>query len=135
MQRLITSSAAFLFFCKTICVLLLQVMYYTSMTNSDQQTKDSKTEHPYVSEKSEGKPYAEWIVAAIVATSAILAFLGYATAATVVVAVTAVTLGVIRLLMRQRSPWKVRSVRFDSFISIALGIGLFITYASISLLL
>lgn len=110
-------------------------MYYTSMTNSEQQTKDSKTEHPYVSEKSEGKPYAEWIVAAIVATSAILAFLGCATAATVVVAVTAVTLGVIRLLMRQRSPWKVRSVRFDSFISIALGIGLFITYASISLLL
>ena len=91
-------------------------MYYTSMTNSEQQNKDSKTEHPYVSEKSEGKPYAEWIVAAIVA-------------------VTAVTLGVIRLLMRQRSPWKVRSVRFDSFISIALGIGLFITYASISLLL
>jgi len=110
-------------------------MYYTSMTNSEQQTKGSKTEHPYVSEKSEGKPYAEWIVAAIVAISAILAFLGYATAAAAIVAVTAVTLGVIRLLMRQRSPWKVRSVRFDSFISIALGIGLFITYASISLLL
>lgn len=110
-------------------------MYYTSMTNSEQQNKDNKTEHPYVSEKSEGKPYAEWIVAAIVAISAILAFLGYATAAAAIVAVTAVTLGVIRLLMRQRSPWKVRSVRFDSFISIALGIGLFITYASISLLL
>ena len=104
MQRSITSSAAFfVFFCKTTCVLLLQVMYYTSMTNSEQQTKGSKTEHPYVSEKSEGKPYAEWIVAIIVSISAILAFIGYATAAAAIVSVTAILLGIMRLIMRQRS--------------------------------
>lgn len=136
MQRSITSSAAFfVFFCKTTCVLLLQVMYYTSMTNSEQQTKGSKTEHPYVSEKSEGKPYAEWIVAIIVSISAILAFIGYATAAAAIVSVTAILLGIMRLIMRQRSLWKVRSVSFDAFISIALGIGLLVTCASIAFLL
>ncbi len=110
-------------------------MYYTSMTNSEQQTKGSKTEHPYVSEKSEGKPYAEWIVAIIVSISAILAFIGYATAAAAIVSVTAILLGIMRLIMRQRSLWKVRSVSFDAFISIALGIGLLVTCASIAFLL
>ena len=110
-------------------------MYYTSMTDSNQQANSSKTEHPYVSEKTEGKPYTEWIVAIIVAISAILAFIGYAMAATVVVSATAIVLGIMRLIMRQRSLWKVRSVSFDAFISIALGIGLLVTYASIAFLL
>jgi hypothetical protein len=38
------------------------------------------------------------------------------------------------LVLRERSPWKVRSVAFDSFIGIALGIGLLVTYISIRLL-
>lgn len=110
-------------------------MYYTSMTDSEQQTNSSKTEHPYVSEKSEGKPYTEWIVAIIVAISAILAFTGYTMAATVVISATAIMLGFMRLIMRQNSLWKVRSVGFDAFISIALGIGLLVTYVSIAFLL
>ncbi len=110
-------------------------MYYTSMTDSNQQANSSKTEHPYVSEKTEGKPYTEWIVAIIVAISAILAFIGYAMAATVVIAATAILLGIMRLIMRKNSLWKVRSVSFDAFISIALGIGLLVTYASIAFLL
>ncbi len=105
------------------------------MTDSEHQTRSAKTEHPYVSEKREGKPYAEWIVAIIIALCALLAFIGYIKAATVVISVTAVLLGVMRLIMHQRSPWKVRSVGFDSFISITLGIGLLITYASIIFLL
>lgn len=110
-------------------------MYYTSMTDSEQRIKSCKTEHPYVSEKTEGKPYAEWIVAIIVAISAILAFTGYTMAATVVISATAIMLGFMRLIMRQNSLWKVRSVGFDAFISIALGIGLLVTYVSIAFLL
>lgn len=50
-------------------------------------------------------------------------------AATTVIAVTAIITGLIRLVMRERSPWKVRSVGFDAFIGIGLGVGLFILLA------
>lgn len=105
------------------------------MKDSELKTKRSETEHPYVSETSEGKPYAEWIVAAVAAVCAVLAFMGYTMAATVVLAATAIVLGVMRIALRQRSPWKVRSVGFDTFISIALGAGLLITYCSITFML
>ena len=55
---------------------------------------------------------------------------GYTMAATVILAVTAIITGLVRLILQDRSPWKVRSVAFDSFIGIALGIGLLITYFS-----
>ena len=42
----------------------------------------------------------------------------------------AIITGLVRLILQDRSPWKVRSVAFDSFIGIALGIGLLITYFS-----
>ena len=85
--------------------------------------------HPYVSEDHEGKPWFEWIVAAAVLLSTILAILGHTKAATVVIAVTAITTGLIRLMLRERSPWKVRSVSFDAFIGIGLGAGLFVLLA------
>ena len=44
--------------------------------------------------------------------------------------VTAIITGLVRLILQDKSPWKVRSVAFDSFIGIALGIGLLITYFS-----
>ena len=126
-------------------------MYYTSMTisqkNQDSELKfDHKDElmqdansnansnssnHIYVSEVKEGKPYAQWIVAIIVCVCAVLAFIGRIMAATVIISATAIILGIIRLIFSQRSPWKVRSIAFDSFISIALGLGLLITYFSI----
>lgn len=90
--------------------------------------------HPFVSEANEGKPAFEWAVAIVVAVAAVVAFLGYTMAATVIVAVTAIATGVIRLVLRDRSPWKVRSVGFDAFIGIALGIGLLVTYFSILML-
>ena len=71
--------------------------------------------HPYVSEDHEGKPWFEWIVAAMVVIATVLAVLGHVKAATTV--------------MRERSPWKVRSVGFDAFIGIGLGVGLFILLA------
>ncbi|EIK81093.1 hypothetical protein CGSMWGv55152_01459 [Gardnerella vaginalis 55152] len=129
-------------------------MYYTSMTINDRYEKQDdvskiqknilnaneselakKSNHIYVSESKEGKPYAQWIVAVIVCVSAALAFMGKTMAATVIIAVTAIVLGIIRLIFTQKSPWKVRSVAFDSFISISLGIGLFITYFSIFFLM
>lgn len=126
-------------------------MYYTSMTISQKsQDNELKVEHKvelmnnvnskadnnsnnhiYVSEVKEGKPYAQWIVAIIVCVCAVLAFIGKIMAATVIISATAIILGIIRLIFSQRSPWKVRSIAFDSFISIALGLGLLITYFSI----
>lgn len=85
--------------------------------------------HPYVSEDHEGKPWFEWIVAVIVVLAAVMAVLGYTKAATVVIAVTAMVTGLVRLVLRERSPWKVRSVAFDAFIGICLGLGLFVLLA------
>ena len=82
--------------------------------------------HPYVSEDHEGKPWFEWIVLGVVVVATVVAAFGY----TIIVAVTAIITGLIRLTLREKSPWKVRSVAFDSFIGIALGIGLLITYFS-----
>ena len=85
---------------------------------------------PYVSEAHEGKPWFEWIVLVVVVFATVVAAFGYTMAATVIIAVTAIITGLIRLTLREKSPWKVRSVAFDSFIGIALGIGLLITYFS-----
>ena len=43
--------------------------------------------HPYVSEDHEGKPWFEWIVAAMVVIATVLAVLGHVKAATTVIAV------------------------------------------------
>ncbi len=85
--------------------------------------------HPYVSEDHEGKPWFEWIVAVVVVLAAVMAVLGYTKTATVVIAVTAMVTGLVRLVLRERSPWKVRSVAFDAFIGICLGLGLFVLLA------
>ncbi|MDU6281997.1 MAG: DUF3017 domain-containing protein [Bifidobacterium scardovii] len=91
-------------------------------------------DHPYVSEDHEGKPWFEWAVAAVVALTVAVAALGYTTAATVIISVAAVVTGLLRLILRERSPWKVRSVAFDAFIGIALGIGLLAVHFSVGLL-
>ena len=90
-------------------------------------------DHPYVSEDHEGKPWFEWAVAAVVALAVAVAALGYTTAATVIISVAAVVTGLLRLILRERSPWKVRSVAFDAFIGIALGIGLLAVHFSVGL--
>lgn len=85
-------------------------------------------DHPFVSEAHEGKPWFEWIVAVIVIVAAVVALCGYTMAATVIIAVTAIVTGLIRLILRTRSPWKVRSVAFDAIIGIGLGCGLLLLY-------
>ena len=87
-------------------------------------------DHPFVSEAHEGKPWFEWCVAIIVIISCIFAACGDTMAATVLISVTAIVSGSVRLVLREKSPWKVRSVAFDSFIGICLGIGLLVTYFS-----
>ena len=87
-------------------------------------------DHPFVSEAHEGKPWFEWCVAIIVVISGIFAAFGYTTAATVSISVTAIVSGLVRLILREKSPWKVRSVAFDSIIGICLGVGLLVTYFS-----
>ncbi|MBW3092807.1 DUF3017 domain-containing protein [Bifidobacterium sp. 82T10] len=91
-------------------------------------------DHPFVSEAHEGKPWFEWLVGGVVAVSVIVAALGYTMAATVIISVAAIVTGLLRLIMRERSPWKVRSVAFDSFVGIALGVGLLVSYLAIRML-
>ena len=91
--------------------------------------------HPYVSEAREGRPWFEWGVAGLVVVAGALAALGYTMAATVAIAVAAIGGGLLRLALRERSPWKVRSVAFDAVIGICLGVGLIVTYVGVGLIL
>ena len=91
--------------------------------------------HPFVSESHEGYPIFEGVIFLVVIASALVAISGNTMAATVIVSVAAIVSGVLRLILRKKSPWKVRSVAFDSFIGICLGVGLLLTYLSIQLLL
>ncbi|MCI1901692.1 MAG: DUF3017 domain-containing protein [Bifidobacteriaceae bacterium] len=91
-------------------------------------------EHPYVSEVHEGKPWFEWCVAVLVALSAALAAFKLITAAAFLLAGVSLACATVRLVLRQKSPWKVRSVLFDVFVGYAFGIGLIATYISIMLI-
>lgn len=100
-----------------------------------QPPKTSGRGHPFVSEAQEGRPICEGVIFLVVLIAALVAFCGYTWAATVLVSVAALVCGALRLILKDRSPWKVRSVPFDTFISISLGIGLLVTYTSIQLML
>lgn len=102
-----------------------------STNPEEKQQSNTAQSHPFVSERNEGKLWCMTVVAILVGISAIVGVLGYAHAATVILAVTACTSAAIRLIMRDQSPWKVRSVAFDVFIGFALGIGLIVTDISI----
>lgn len=102
---------------------------------SRDETNKTMSEHPFVSESHEGSPIFEWVVAATVLVCTVLAVLKYQMAATIIISVAAIMLGLMRITLRQRSPWKVRSVGFDAFISIVWGIGLLATFFSVWLLL
>ncbi|KFI67891.1 hypothetical protein [Bifidobacterium magnum] len=91
-------------------------------------------DHPHVSENHEGAPWFEWIVAGMVALAAVLAALGKEMAATLCIALTAIVTGIIQLVLRDRSPWKVRSVPFDATVGIGSGAAILLLYFSIRLL-
>ncbi|NEG96838.1 DUF3017 domain-containing protein [Bifidobacterium sp. SMB2] len=100
----------------------------------NRQRKHTGETHPYVSEAHEGRPAYEWVVAASVALSAVLALCDQLFWATLTIAVISMVSAIVRLVLRTRSPWKIRSVGFDCFFGFALGIGLLATYAAIMLL-
>lgn len=105
-------------------------------TNKAERTPNRGSHgHPFVSESQEGHPTFEGVIFLVVIVSALIAISGNTMAATVIVSVAAIVSGVLRLVLRKKSPWKVRSVAFDSFIGICLGVGLLLTYLSIQLLL
>lgn len=54
-----------------------------------------------------------------------------AMAATVLLSVTAIGTGVLRAVLRERSPWKIRSATFDSICGIGLGVILFGLFLSV----
>lgn len=91
-------------------------------------------DHPHVSEDHEGRPWFEWTVAVLVVISAVLVALGREMAATIIISVTAIGTGTVRLVLRDRSPWKVRSIAFDTVIGIGGGIAILLLYFSIILL-
>ncbi|KFI62966.1 hypothetical protein [Bifidobacterium cuniculi] len=90
--------------------------------------------HPFVSERREGRPWFEWTVAAVTAASALIAFLGCTMAATVMLAVAAIGSGAIRIVLKDASPWKVRSCAFDAACGIGIGVLLLMLYVGILLL-
>lgn len=105
--------------------------------NADQSTPVPEVEeksfitghkHPYVSEKHEGKPWFEWLVAALVVLSGVLAATGLTGAGIGLLSAVAGASALIRLLARSHSPWKVRSVFFDCFIGFGLMLGIPFTY-------
>lgn len=105
-------------------------------TNEVERTPNRESHgHPFVSESHEGHPIFEGVIFLVVIASALVAISGNTMAATVIVSVAAIVSGVLRLILRKKSPWKVRSVAFDSFNGICLGVGLLLTYLSIQLLL
>lgn len=67
----------------------------------------------------------------VIVISVIIAWFGFVDIATYVFAAYAFVMGVVRVIMRDTSPWKVRSAAFDAFISFGLAIGLVVTYVSI----
>ncbi|MCI1936330.1 MAG: DUF3017 domain-containing protein [Bifidobacteriaceae bacterium] len=105
-----------------------------SAVTSNAPHVEEEHHHPYVSEKSEGKPWFEWCIAALVVISAALALFKLTTVATMLLAATSLVAASVRLAMRDKSPWKVRSIFFDCFIGYAFGLGLIGTYISILLI-
>ncbi|BDR54680.1 hypothetical protein KIMH_07910 [Bombiscardovia apis] len=88
-----------------------------------------------VSERNEGRPIAEWIVAIVVALAAVLAAMGFTGVGIGLFALVSFCLAGLRLVLKERSPWKVRSVGFDFVVCLGLGIGLVVTYLSILFIL
>ncbi len=91
-------------------------------------------EHVQVSETNEGKPWFEWTVAACLLVSVILAWAHHPGLASLVVVVVLWSAAIVRSVYGPESPWKVRSVGFDSFIGVSLGAILGVLFWSIRFL-
>lgn len=100
----------------------------------DEPREGFHVEHVAVSEAKEGKPWFEWLVLACIGAAFLFAIVHRIGFAVATVAVTSWMTALVRLVCRDRSPWKVRSVTFDCFIGVILGIGLMTLYYSLRFL-
>lgn len=91
-------------------------------------------EHVAVSEANEGRPWFEWIVTAILFASVVMAWAGHPGIASLIIVAVLLVTAAVRSCLGPDSPWKVRSVGFDSFIGVSLGICLAALFWSIRFL-
>lgn len=87
--------------------------------------------HPVVPEAHEGSVAFEWAIAIGVVLAAIIALLGHVIWAVGVIAALACVGALLRLVLRERSPWKIRLIGFDCFFGFSLSFGLLLTIYSI----
>nr|WP_101616589.1 DUF3017 domain-containing protein [Bifidobacterium margollesii] len=99
-----------------------------STTHQTHRRPHRTSRHPYVSEAHEGQPAFEWGVACAVVISGVLAVIGQMLWAVLLLALTALVTASLRLVLKTKSPWKIRSVGFDCFFGFSLGIGLIAAY-------
>lgn len=95
------------------------------------KSTNNSPKHPFVSEAHEGAPAFEWVVALCVIACALTALAGHVIWAIGILAATSIGAALIRLVLREKSPWKIRGIGFDCFFGFSLGIGLLITVWSI----
>ncbi|WP_018143670.1 hypothetical protein [Alloscardovia criceti] len=74
------------------------------------------------------------VTVAVILVSLIFAWFGLVNVATYIIAAFSLVMGICRVWLKDKAPWKVRGIVFDSFISFSLAIGLVITYISIEML-
>lgn len=91
-------------------------------------------EHVKVSEANEGQPWFEWIVAICLVVSILVAWSGHAGIGLLIVIAVSWITAAVRSILGPDSPWKVRSIGFDSFIGAMLGLGLGLLFWSIRFL-
>jgi hypothetical protein len=84
--------------------------------------------------QGEGNPWLLVIVGIVVVGVAFIAFFVDVDIAAIVLAALSLILTTLRLVLRSRSPWRIRSVMFDCIIGYAFSIGLIVTMISILML-
>lgn len=103
---------------------------------SDSQTIPSNQKrihksHPHVSEERESAPWLDWSVAIAVLFAGVFVSFGWLNLSVYILAVVSFIVASLRLILKEKSPWKVRSVVFDCIIGYAFTAGLLITYYSV----
>lgn len=101
--------------------------------NSDNSHHEQQAIH--VTDLSRKELLCAWFIVCCVLASTVLAFMRHTDTAVIIFGSTAIALGFMRLMFREHSLWKVRSIAFDVCIAVAFGIGLIVTYYSIIVLL
>ncbi len=103
------------------------------MNDIDENNREKGNDSPEF-ENAEGRPWLLFVVAVMVLAFAFIAFFVSIRIATIGLVALVFVLTTLRLVMRGKSPWKVRSLVFDCVIGYAFSVGLSVTYISILML-